>query len=112
MDSPRFERHRAALEIIDGCADIGRICHDLHRASEEIAGQPVHRQREDCALRLMALQLAHLCGVGGETRQLDFDRTVERCQLRADHHASAGTPAGRAPVANASPSAPAGSEHS
>ena len=81
--SPNFDRHRAALDIVDpGASNPSGVALALHDACRQAIAEGAP-QREDPAIRLIGLQLAHLLGVARILDPDDFDRLVGQCRARA-----------------------------
>ena len=83
-----FDRHRAALDIVDpGACNPSGIALALHTACRQAIAEGAS-QRDDPAVRLIGLQLASLLNVD---RILDGDEyrpLVETCRIRAEERAA------------------------
>ena len=80
---PGFDRHRAALDIVDpGACNPSGVALALHRACRQAIAEGVS-QRDDPAIRLIGLQLASLLDVGRILDADDYARLVGHCTARA-----------------------------
>lgn len=91
---PGFDRHRAALDIAGpGACNPSGVALAPHDACRQAVAEGVP-QREDPAIRLIGLQLAHLLGVARVLDADEFDSLVGQCRARAGrrgHGAGRGT---------------------
>ena len=80
--SPNFDRHRAALDIIDpGACNPSGVALALHDACRQAIAEGAP-QREDPAIRLIGLQLAHLLDVARILDPEEYGRLVGQCRAR------------------------------
>ena len=80
---PGFDRHADALIIAEaGAANPSGISATLHHACRQVLAEG-GRQREDPAVRLIGLQLAHLLDVARVLDPADYARLIESCRTRA-----------------------------
>ena len=78
-----FDRHRTALDIVDpGASNPSGVVLALHTACRQAIAEGV-AQRQDSAIRLIGVQLAHLLGVDRILDPDEYDRLVEDCRARA-----------------------------
>ena len=78
-----FDRHRAALDIVDpGACNPSGVALALHQACRQAIAEGVS-QRDDPAIRLIGLQLASLLDVGRILDADDYARLVGHCTARA-----------------------------
>ena len=81
---PGFDRHRAALDIVDpGACNPSGVALALHNACRQAIAEGVS-QREDPAIRLIGLQLAYLLQVDRILDGEEYARLIERCRARAE----------------------------
>ena len=91
-----FDRHRAALDIVDpGACNPSGVALTLHDACRQAIAEGAP-QREDPAIRLIGLQLAHLLDVARILDPEEYDRLVGQCRARA-HERKTGAVAEAAP---------------
>ena len=75
-----FDRHRTALDIVDpGACNPSGVALALHNACRQAIAEGV-AQRQDSAVRLIGVQLAHLLGVDRILDPDEYDRLVEQCR--------------------------------
>ena len=87
-DLPCFDRHRAALDIVDpGACNPSGVALALHSACRQAIAEGVS-QREDPAVRLIGLQLASLLNVDRILDGGEYGRLVETCRIRAEERAA------------------------
>ena len=80
---PDFNRHADALIIAEaGAANPSGVSATLHHACRQVLAEG-GRQRDDPAVRLIGLQLAHLLDVARVLDPADYARLVESCRTRA-----------------------------
>ena len=85
----RFDRHRAALDIVDpGACNPSGIALTLHQACRQAIAEEVP-QRDDPAVRLIGLQLASLLNVDRILDGEEYGRLVETCRVRAEERKTA-----------------------
>lgn len=78
-----FDRHRAALDIVDcGACNPSGIALTMHQACRQAIAEGVP-QRDDPAIRLIGLQLAFLLNVDRVLDSDEYARLVEHCTARA-----------------------------
>ena len=78
-----FDRHRAALDIVDpGACNPSGVALALHQACRQAIAERVS-QRDDPAIRLIGLQLAFLLNVDRVLDSDEYARLVEHCTARA-----------------------------
>ena len=78
-----FDRHADALIIAEaGACNPSGIALTLHHACRQVIAEG-GRQRDDPAIRLIGLQLAHLLDVARILDPADYTRLVESCRARA-----------------------------
>ena len=78
-----YDRHRTALDIVDpGACNPSGVALALHNACRQAIAEGV-AQRQDPAIRLIGVQLAHLLGVDRILDPDEYDRLVEDCRARA-----------------------------
>ncbi len=83
-----FDRHRAALDIVDpGACNPAGVALALHQACRQAIAEGVS-QRDDPAIRLIGLQLASLLDVGRILDGGEYGRLVEICRIRAEERAA------------------------
>ena len=84
LDLPaRFDRHRTALDIVDpGACNPAGVSLALHQACRQAIAEGVS-QRDDPAIRLIALQLASLMNVDRILDGEEYGRLVGHCRARA-----------------------------
>ncbi len=81
--SPNFDRHRAALDIVDlGACNPSGVALTLHDACRQAIAEGAP-QREDPAIRLIGLQLAHMLDIARILDPDEFDRLLAHCRARA-----------------------------
>ena len=81
---PRYDRHRAALDIVDpGACNPSGVALALHTACRQAIAEGVS-QRDDPAIRLIGLQLAFLLGVDRVLDGEEYGRLIEHCRARAE----------------------------
>ena len=84
-----FDRHRAALDIVDpGACNPSGVALALHTACRQAIAEGVS-QRDDPAIRLIGLQLAWLLNVGRILDSDDYARLIGHCTARAAERSSA-----------------------
>ena len=83
-----FDRHQTALDIVDPgpCTPSG-VALALHNACRQAIAEVV-AQREDPAIRLIGVQLAHLLSVDRILDADEYGRLVEDCRTRATERRS------------------------
>ena len=82
-DLPGYDRHRAALDIVDpGACNPAGVALAVHTACRQAIAEGVS-QRDDPAIRLMGLQLASLLQVDRILDSEEYGRLVEQCRARA-----------------------------
>lgn len=87
---PGYDRHRAALDIIDpGACNPSGVALALHNACRQAIAEGVS-QRDDPAIRLIGLQLAFLLGVDRVLDGEEYGRLIRHCRARAEEHERAG----------------------
>ena len=80
---PDFDRHTDALIIAEaGACNASGISATLHHACRQVLAEG-GRQRDDPAVRLIGLQLAHLLDVARVLDSADYARLIESCRARA-----------------------------
>ena len=80
---PGFDRHADALIIAEaGAANPCGISATLHHACRQVLAEG-GRQRDDPAVRLIALQLGFLLDVSRVLDPAEYARLVESCRTRA-----------------------------
>ncbi len=80
---PGFDRHADALIIAEsGACNPSGISATLHHACRQVLAEG-GRQRDDPAVRLIGLQLAHLLDVARVLDPADYAQLVESCRARA-----------------------------
>ena len=78
-----FDRHRAALDIVDpGACNPSGVALALHQACRQAIAEGVS-QRDDPAIRLIGLQLAYLLSVDRILDSDEYGRLVAQCTARA-----------------------------
>ena len=78
-----FDRHRAALDIVDpGACNPSGVALALHTACRQAIAEGVS-QRNDPAIRLIGLQLASLHDVDRILDGDEYGRLVEHCRDRS-----------------------------
>ncbi len=78
-----FDRHRAALDIVDpGACNPSGVALALHQACRQAIAEGVS-QRDDPAVRLIGLQLAYLLNVDRILDGAEYARLIEQCTARA-----------------------------
>ena len=81
---PGFDRHRAALDIVDpGACNPSGVALALHIACRQAIAEGVS-QRDDPAIRLIGLQLAYLLRVDRILDTEEYGRLIEHCRARAE----------------------------
>ena len=81
---PDYDRHRAALDIVDpGACNPSGVALALHTACRQAIAEGVS-QRDDPAIRLIGLQLAFLLGVDRVLDGGEYGRLIAHCQARAE----------------------------
>ena len=84
LDLPGYDRHQAALDIIDpGASNPSGVALALHTACRQAIAEGVS-QRDDPAIRLIGLQLAHLLQVDRILDSEEYTRLIEQCRARAE----------------------------
>ena len=84
-----YERHRAALDIVDpGACNPSGVALALHNACRQAIAEGVS-QRDDPAIRLMGLQLASLLNVDRILDGEEYGRLIEQCRARAEERENA-----------------------
>ncbi len=79
----RYDRHRAALDIVDpGACNPSGVALALHAACRQAIAEGVS-QRDDPAIRLIGLQIASLLHVDRILDGDEYGRLVEQCTARA-----------------------------
>ena len=85
-----YDRHRAALDIVDpGACNPSGVALALHTACRQAIAEGVP-QRDDPAIRLIGLQLAYLLQVDRILDTEEYGRLIEQCRLRAEEREAAG----------------------
>ena len=80
---PGFDRHADALVIAEaGACNPSGIALTLHHACRQVIAEG-GRQRDDPAIRLIALQLGFLLDVARILDSADYTRLIESCRARA-----------------------------
>ena len=80
---PGFDRHADALIIAEaGACSPSGIALTLHHACRQVIAEG-GRQRDDPAIRLIALQLGFLLDVARVLDSADYARLIESCRARA-----------------------------
>ena len=80
---PGFDRHADALIVAGaGACNPSGVSATLHHACRQVIAEG-GRQRNDPAIRLIGLQLAHLLDVARILDPDDYARLVESCRTRA-----------------------------
>ena len=80
---PGFDRHADALIIAEaGACNPSGIALTLHHACRQVIAEG-GRQRDDPAIRLIALQLGFLLDVARILDPADYARLIESCRARA-----------------------------
>ena len=83
-DLPGYDRHRAALDIVDpGASNPAGVALALHNACRQAIAEGAS-QRGDPAIRLIGLQLAHLLSVDRILDSEEYGRLIEHCHGRAE----------------------------
>ena len=83
-----FDRHRAALDIVDpGACNPSGVALTLHQVCRQAIAEGVS-QRDDPAIRLIGLQLAWLLNVDRILDGEEYGRLVETCRIRAEERAA------------------------
>ncbi len=83
-DLPGYDRHRAALDIVDpGACNPAGVALALHQGCRQAIAEGVS-QRDDPAIRLMGLQLASLLNVDRILDGEEYGRLIEQCRARAE----------------------------
>ena len=78
-----YDRHQSALDIVDpGACNPSGVALALHNACRQAIAEGV-AQREDPAIRLIGVQLAHLLGVDRILDADEYGRLIEDCRVRA-----------------------------
>ncbi len=78
-----FDRHRAALDIVDpGACNPSGVALALHQACRQAIAEGVS-QRDDPAVRLIGLQLAYLLSVDRILDSDEYARLIGHCTARA-----------------------------
>ena len=81
---PGYDRHRAALDIVDpGACNPSGVALSLHTACRQAIAEGVS-QRDDPAIRLIGLQLAYLLSVDRILDTEEYGRLIEHCRVRAE----------------------------
>ncbi len=81
-----FDRHRAALDIVDpGACNPSGVALALHQACRQAIAEEVS-QRDDPAIRLIGLQLAYLLNVDRILDSDEYARLIGQCTARAAEH--------------------------
>ena len=79
---PGYNRHQAALDIVDpGACNPAGVALALHNACRQAISEDVS-QREDSAIRLIGLQLAYLLRVDRILDPGEYSRLIEECRAR------------------------------
>ena len=79
-----YDRHRAALDIVDpGACNPSGVALALHNACRQAIAEGV-AQRDDPAIRLIGLQLAWLLQVDRILDSEEYGRLIEQCRARAE----------------------------
>ena len=83
-DLPKsYDRHRAALDIVDpGACNPSGVALAIHNACRQAIAEGVS-QREDPAIRLMVTQLAFLTEGNSDLDLVEYQRLMEVCRERA-----------------------------
>ena len=80
---PGFDRHADALIIAEsGACNLSGVSATLNHACRQVIAEG-GRQRDDPAVRLIGLQLAHLLDVARILDPADYAHLVESCRIRA-----------------------------
>ena len=80
---PGFDRYADALIIAEaGACNPSGIALTLHHACRQVIAEG-GRQRDDPAIRLIALQLGFLLDVARVLDSADYARLIESCRARA-----------------------------
>ncbi len=88
-DLPGYDRHRAALDIVDpGACNPAGVALALHQGCRQAIAEGVS-QRDDPAIRLMGLQLASLLNVDRILDSEEYGRLIEHCHARAEERENA-----------------------
>ena len=83
-----FDRHQTALDIVDpGACNPSGVALALHNACRQAIAEGV-AQREDPAIRLIGVQLAHLLSVDRILDADEYGPLVEDCRTRATERRS------------------------
>ena len=86
---PNYDRHQTALEIVElGASNPCPLALELHKACRQAIAEGFS-QRKDPAVRLIALQLAHLLNVDRILDCQDYTGLVDTCRAGADAHTEA-----------------------
>ena len=84
-----YDRHRVALDIVDpGACNPSGVALSLHNACRQAIAAGVS-QRDDPAIRLIGLQLAHLLKVERILDGDEYGRLIEQCRARAAERGTA-----------------------
>ncbi|MCY3672815.1 MAG: hypothetical protein OXH14_17285, partial [Alphaproteobacteria bacterium] len=84
-----YDRHRAALDIVDpGACNPSGVALALHTACRQAIAEGAS-QRTDPAIRLIGLQLAHLLNVDRILDGDEYGRLIERCRACAEEREAA-----------------------
>lgn len=87
---PGYDRHRAALDIVDpGASNPSGVALALHTACRQAIAKGVS-QRDDPAIRLIGLQLASLLNVDRILDGEEYGRLIAHCRTRAEERERAG----------------------
>lgn len=85
-----FDRHRAALDIVDpGASNPSGVALALHTACRQAIAEGIS-QRDDPAIRLIGLQLAFLLSVDRVLDGEEYGRLIDPCRTRAEERERAG----------------------
>jgi len=83
-DLPGFDRHRAALDIVDpGACNPSGVALALHTACQQAIVEGVS-QRDDPAIRLIGLQLAFLLNVDRLLDGEEYGGLIAHCRTGAE----------------------------
>ncbi len=90
---PGYDRHRTALDIVDpGASNPSGVALALHNACRQAIAEGAS-QRDDPAIRLIGLQLAHLLQVDRILDSQEYSRLIEQCRARAEERENIPAPA-------------------
>ena len=87
-----YDRHRAALDIVDpGACNPAGVALALHQGCRQAIAEGVS-QHDDPAIRLIGLQLASLLNVDRILDSQEYGRLIEQCRARAEERENAANP--------------------